>query len=55
MAVRWTAHIAMAMQQHGGGAKVPREEPLAQPEGDIALIEPRADRAPPLSEANDAR
>ena len=53
MAVRWTAHIPMAMQQHGGGAKAPREERPAQPER--AVVEENVVRAPPPSEAVDAR
>jgi hypothetical protein len=54
MAVRWTAHIPMAMQQHGGGAKVPHEVRPAQPER-ISPVEENVDRAPPPSEAVDAR
>ena len=53
MAVRWTAHIPMAMQQHGGGAKVPHEERPVQPAA--ASAQSKADRAPPQSEAADAR
>jgi hypothetical protein len=39
----------MAMQQHGGGAKVPRDERPAQPEK--VNVEENADRAPLPSEA----
>jgi hypothetical protein len=53
MPVRWTAHIPVAMQQHGGGAKVPHAEPPVQPVR--TSPEPKADRALPPSEAADAR
>ena len=53
MAVRWTAHIPMAMQQHGGGAKTPHAARPVQP--DTIPPEPKMDRAPPPSEAVDAR
>jgi hypothetical protein len=52
MAVRWTAHIPMAMQQHGGGAKTPHEERPVQPD---TIPPTQSDRAPPPSEATDAR
>jgi hypothetical protein len=54
MPVRWTAHIPMAMQQHGGGAKVPHAERPVQP-ASMPPVEPKSDRAPPRSEAADAR
>jgi hypothetical protein len=53
MAVRWTAHIPMAMQQHGGGAKIAHAERPVQPA--TTSPESKADRAPPLPEAVDAR
>jgi hypothetical protein len=53
MAVRWTAHIPMAMQQHGGGAKVPHDERPAQPAA--ASAGSNTDRAPPQSESAGAR
>ena len=53
MAVRWTAHIPMAMQQHGGGAKTSHEAGPVQP--DTRPPESKVDRAPPPSEAVDAR
>jgi hypothetical protein len=52
MPVRWTAHIPMAMQQHGGGAKVPHAERPVQPVA--ASPESKEERAPP-PEAVDAR
>ena len=54
MAVRWTAHIPMAMQQHGGGAKAPHEARAPQPERVLPAGD-NVDRAPPPSEASDAR
>jgi len=52
MAVRWTAHIPMAMQQHGGGAKTPHAARPAQPD---TTPPAQSDRVPPPSEAADAR